>query len=336
MGSDRTEGLMAGDIVVLGSVNRDVVAEVAALPGPGETVSAARMRTNVGGKGANQAVAARLLGGRVRLVARIGDDPDARPLRDALAAAGLDVSAVRMVPGHRSGAAYITVAGAENVIVVDPGANHAWPDGLGPDLDQVRDAEVLVLQQEVPAAVNELAAATTGGRVILNAAPGRPVPATLLARCDPLVVNEHELADQTDSPPGAPSGGPRRAMAALLTRGARSVVTTLGELGAAWADGDGFGTVPAVAVAAWTAPAPVMHSSVRWPRSWPPAHGCRTRCAGRSPPRPRRCGRRAPMRPTPTAGRSGRCSTNLGRVDPPLTHDRAARAARPSSRHAAW
>lgn len=241
---------MAGDIVVLGSVNRDVVAEVAALPGPGETVSAARMRTNVGGKGANQAVAARLLGGRVRLVARIGDDPDARPLRDALAAAGLDVSAVRMVPGHRSGAAYITVAGAENVIVVDPGANHAWPDGLGPDLDQVRDAEVLVLQQEVPAAVNELAAATTGGRVILNAAPGRPVPATLLARCDPLVVNEHELADQTDSPPGAPSGGPRRAMAALLTRGARSVVTTLGELGAAWADGDGFGTVPAVAVAA--------------------------------------------------------------------------------------
>ncbi len=237
---------MAGDIVVLGSVNRDVVAEVATLPGPGETVSAERVRTNVGGKGANQAVAARLLGGRVRLVARVGDDRESEALRAGLGAGGLDVSAVRVVPGHRSGSAYITVAGAENTIVVDPGANHAWPDGLGPDLALVRSAGVLVLQQEVPAAVNDLASTACGGRVILNAAPARPVPAALLARCDPLVVNEHELADL--SGPGGPTGQPHRAMAALLGRGARSVVTTLGTRGAAWAGADGFGTVPALEV----------------------------------------------------------------------------------------
>lgn len=233
---------MGGRVVVLGSVNLDVVTEVAALPTPGETVTASRVRRNVGGKGANQAVAARLLGADVVFVARVGDDPDSERLRDGLAAAGLGVEAVRTVEGWAAGTAYIAVAGAENTIVVDPGANHAWPDGLGPDATTVASAAVLVLQQEVPDEVNELAVAATSApgtargaaRVLLNAAPSRPVPPEVLERCDPLVVNVHELADQVRDLPVDPTDVVA-AMTSLIERGARSVVTTLGSDGAAWA-----------------------------------------------------------------------------------------------------
>jgi ribokinase len=228
-------------------VNLDVVTEVAALPGPGETVTASRVRRNVGGKGANQAVAAHLLGAEVTFVARVGDDPDSDRLREGLAATGLAVDSVRTVPGEVAGSAYIAVAGAENTIVVDPGANHAWPDALGPDEPAIAAAALLVLQQEVPVEVNRLAVSATSARVVLNAAPSRPLPPELLARCDPLVVNLHELGDQTSGPGDVPAS-----MKALVERGARSVVTTLGADGAMWAaastDGIRSGKVRAVAV----------------------------------------------------------------------------------------
>lgn len=256
---------MTGRVVVLGSVNLDVVTEVEMFPAPGETVIARGTRRNVGGKGANQAVAAHRLGAAVTLVARIGDDSGSVWLRDGLAATGLDVSAVRPVAGQPAGTAYIAVTGGENTIIVDAGANHAWPDGLGADADIVVAADVLVLQHEVPGAVNELAVTAARGRVVLNAAPTRPVPPELLARCDPLVVNAHELADQLGDPVGAGvlaaavAGTDRDALVAavlagmgrLLDAGARGVVTTLGPRGAVWATADGgSGSVPAVPVEA--------------------------------------------------------------------------------------
>jgi ribokinase len=225
---------MDARVVVLGSVNLDVVTEVSALPSPGETVIASRVRRNVGGKGANQAVAAHLLGAHVAFVGRVGDDPDSDRLRDGLAGTGLDIAGLRTVAGQAAGSAYIAVAGAENTIVVDPGANHAWPDGLGPDAGTVASADVLVLQHEVPDEVNRLAVAATSARVLLNAAPSRPVPSELLARCDPLVVNVTELAEQVRDL-GVDPSDVRAGMEALLRRGARAVVTTLGADGAVWA-----------------------------------------------------------------------------------------------------
>jgi ribokinase len=233
---------MAGRVVVLGSVNLDVVTEVDALPVPGQTVTARLVRRNVGGKGGNQAVAAHRLGADVTLVARVGDDPTATLLRAGLAEAGLDSGSVRAVPGVASGCAYIAVAVGENTIIVDPGANHAWPDGLDADREVIGSADVLVLQQEVPADVNESAVqAARGARVVLNAAPSRPLPPGLLERCDPLVVNVHELADQAPGPVEA-------AMAELLRRGALGVVTTLGAAGAAWATPTASGRVDAPTV----------------------------------------------------------------------------------------
>jgi ribokinase len=245
---------VSGRVVVLGSVNLDVVTEVAALPGAGETVIATAVRRNVGGKGANQAVAAHLLGADVTLVARVGDDPNSAWLRTGLAGTGLDVSAVRPVPGRVAGTAYIAVAAGENTIIVDPGANHAWAGGLGDDVGAVEAAWVLVLQQEVPPTINELAVGTTRARVVLNAAPSAAVPPGLLERCDPLVVNAHELADQSGYPDLAAADLPVdavfAAMSELLHRGALSVVTTLGARGAAWAGAGGSGLVDAVAVEA--------------------------------------------------------------------------------------
>lgn len=247
-GVEKGRGRMSqagGVVVVLGSVNRDVVAEVAALPGAGETVIAHAVRLSVGGKGANQAVAAHRLGANVTLVARLGDDPDSVQLRTELVSVGLDVRAVRGMAGYRSGTAYIAVSGAENTIIVDPGANHSWPDGLGADTDAVASAALLVLQHEIPERINKLAVQTSSARVILNAAPSRPVSRELLSRCDPLVVNEHELADQVGS---QELSAIRPAMRALIERGARSVVATLGAAGAAWCTTDDFGQVNAIAV----------------------------------------------------------------------------------------
>ncbi|GAA4972808.1 ribokinase [Kineococcus glutinatus] len=241
---------MQGTVVVLGSVNRDVVAQVHRLPAPGETLTATAVRAQIGGKGANQAVAALRCGADVTLVARTGDDEAGSALRSGLAATGLDVSRVRAVPGTASGTAYVTTAAGENVIVLDRGANHAWqprgddPAGdVGQDLDAVRAAAVLVLQLEVPQDVVRLAALAAPGRVVLNAAPSAPLPEEVLARCDPLVVNQHELRDLSGEE--HVDTGVRR----LLARGARSVLVTLGAHGARWADGSGAGFAPAPQVA---------------------------------------------------------------------------------------
>src|SRR5690242_6873477 len=119
---------MRGRVVVVGSVNLDVVCEVERLPSAGETLAARDVRENVGGKGANQAVAASKAGAQVALVARVGSDDVGGRLRAGVAAHGVDVSRVESVADERSGTAFVTVDGSgENTIVVDPGANGVWP-----------------------------------------------------------------------------------------------------------------------------------------------------------------------------------------------------------------
>lgn len=236
-------------VVVLGSINLDIVCEVMRLPAPGETLEARAVRENVGGKGANQAVAAARVGASVTLVARIGSDDAGHRMRAELGERGLDMSLVRVVDGVRSGTAFITVdALGENTIVIDAGANAAWAEGLAHDASALRDAELVVLQHEVPAEVVREAAQLTTGRLVLNAAPARAVAADVLARCDPLVVNESELtlvSGQADVDAG---------LATLLARGAPSVVVTLGSSGARWVsgptsvDGEGRGEVGAPSV----------------------------------------------------------------------------------------
>ena len=227
--------------MVVGSVNTDIVAELDRFPRPGETLRAEQVRGNLGGKGANQAVAARRVHDDVTFIGRVGDGSQGDGVRDELAAHGVDTGLVRSVPDTATGTAFIQVAGGENTIVLDAGANDAW-DGLGEDERRVvTDAAVVVCQMEVPPSVNRAAALASRGRLVVNAAPARDV-ADLLSSCDPVVVNEHELAVLTDADT-TDAARMRSAARSLVERGAPSVVVTIGAAGAVWFTADDEGSV---------------------------------------------------------------------------------------------
>jgi sugar/nucleoside kinase (ribokinase family) len=166
---------MGGRVVVLGSLNVDLVTRVERHPRPGETVLGDGLEQLAGGKGANQAVAAAAAGASVAMVGCVGDDAGGAAYRRRLERLGIDVTGVRVCEGVPTGHAIVTVADSgENSIVVVPGANDladerevAAVDGLGPD-------DVLLVQLEVPRAVVCAAvrrAAGRGARVVLNTAP---------------------------------------------------------------------------------------------------------------------------------------------------------------------
>ncbi|MGX4736378.1 ribokinase [Kitasatospora griseola] len=219
-------------ITVVGSVNRDLVLTVQDLPRPGETVLAERFVEGVGGKGANQAVAAARLGSRVRLVARVG--ADAETILRALAAEGVDVTAVLPAADASTGIASVVVDRAgENTIVVNPGANAALTVADLPE--QLSGAgEVLLVQHEIApevVAAAVLRAREQGGTVVLNPAPARPVGSDVLAAVDVLVPNLGELATLLDvARPTGPDGARDLLERAELPCGA--VVVTLGADGA--------------------------------------------------------------------------------------------------------
>ncbi|GAA2111037.1 ribokinase [Kitasatospora saccharophila] len=220
-------------ITVVGSVNRDLVLTVEDLPRPGETVLARGFVEGVGGKGANQAVAAARLGSRVRLVARVGADGE--PIRRVLAAEGVDLDAVLTAPDAGTGIASVVVDRAgENTIVVNPGANAVLSVEDLPQWLARTPGEVVLVQHEVAAevvAAAVLRAREQGGTVVLNPAPARPVAAEVLAAVDVLVPNLGELAALLGT---APVTGP--AAARELLEGAElpcgAVVVTLGADGA--------------------------------------------------------------------------------------------------------
>ncbi|RAJ33140.1 ribokinase [Kitasatospora sp. SolWspMP-SS2h] len=220
-------------ITVVGSVNRDLVLTVEDLPRPGETVLARGFVEGVGGKGANQAVAAARLGSQVRLVARVG--ADAAPIRRVLAAEGVDLDAVLTAPDAATGIASVVVDRAgENTIVVNPGANAVLSVEDLPQWLARTPGEVLLVQHEVAAevvAAAVLRAREQGGTVVLNPAPARPVAPEVLAAVDVLVPNLGELAALLGT--GPVSGLP--AARELLERAALpcgAVVVTLGADGA--------------------------------------------------------------------------------------------------------
>jgi ribokinase len=231
-------------IVVLGSINLDVVVELDHLPVPGETIIAATARRNVGGKGANQAVAAQLAGADVEFVGRVGDDANADILRSGLDAYGVGARHLYTVEGAESGVAFINVADHDNTIVVVAGANWSWQESQDDTDALVTAADVVICQLEVPDETIERTARLTGGRFVLNAAPARQISDSVLRRCDPLVVNEHELAFLVGRQIASPSDA-LAAQSELIERGARSVVTTLGPDGAVWTGAGEQGVQPA-------------------------------------------------------------------------------------------
>jgi len=213
-----------GLVVVVGSLNVDLVTRVERHPKPGETVLGSGLERLAGGKGANQAVAASAAGAQVVMVGCVGSDEAGSAYVTRLSALGIDVSGIRTQPDHVTGHALIMVDElGENSIVVVAGANVAVTVDDLAALDLVGPGDVVLLQLEIPLLVVAAAArraSTRGARVVLNLAPYAALPPDIVALADPLVVNEHEALMLADS----------EAVPA-------SLVVTFGSAGAAW-DGD--------------------------------------------------------------------------------------------------
>ncbi len=216
-------------LLVLGSINADLVLEVDGLPRPGETVLCPGWRFAHGGKGANQAAAAARFGARVRFLGRVGSDPWGPILRQGLAEAGVEVAGLGLSQ-RPSGTAVIAVdRSGENLILVASGAN------LDVSLDQLDAAGLgpgvtLLCQNEIPLPVTLGALArarAAGARTILNLAPASSLAADALDPVDLLIVNQHEAAALLGR------RMPAEEAAAELAGPARTCVLTLGPEGAA-------------------------------------------------------------------------------------------------------
>jgi ribokinase len=222
-------------IVVVGSINMDLVTLAPRFAGPGETITGDRFLTIPGGKGANQAVAAARLGAQVAMVGNIGDDAFGQSLYDGLKAEGIDVSHVTKVDGVGSGTASITVAGGENAIVVIPAANgRVTPAQVEAARDVIRGADALLVQLEIPLDAVDATlrvAHEEGVPVILNPAPAQKLPLEWLRRVRFITPNQHELAMVL----GAPADTDFRE---LMRQAPCPVVLTRGEDGAWFRDGD--------------------------------------------------------------------------------------------------
>jgi len=241
---------MTGRVVVVGSVNVDLVARVDHLPAAGETVGDAVFDRHPGGKGGNQAVAAARLGARVVFVGAIGDDPLADEARSALAAEGVDLSELNVVPGPTGVALILVDRGGENVIAVAPGANAALSVGIvGPALERLRvgPRDVVLVGHEIPTESVRAAlaaASVAGAQTILNPAPAAGIDRSVFGLVDVLVPNRVELgqivaadARRAGRPPDAATD-PARLASSLLVASPDgppirdAVVVTLGAAGA--------------------------------------------------------------------------------------------------------
>jgi ribokinase len=238
----------ARPILVIGSLNMDLVARCDHLPRPGQTIFGSDFFTAPGGKGANQAVAAARLGARVTMAGCVGADQFGRTLLHGLRADGVACESVQEV-ARSTGTALITVDGqGANTIVVISGANMACDAALvDRALASVDGPGVLLLQHEIPEAANVhaiRAAGAAGWFSVLNPAPAKAVLPELLPSIDLIAPNETESVALTGS------SDPADSAQQLLARGARAVLVTLGAEGALYSSRDEAWRCPAVAVEA--------------------------------------------------------------------------------------
>lgn len=235
-----------GLITIVGSINADLIAHVHRHPTPGETLLGTTATVSAGGKGANQAVAAALLGAKVAMVSAVGRDAYAGPATAQLRSSGVDLRGVKEVDGP-TGLAIITVADdGENSIIVIPGAN-ATVDAnyVHSQRSVIADADIVVLQGEIPADGFASAVALASGRVVINLAPVIDVDRDRLLVADPLIANEHEaglILDQLGVP--HPNDAPAVLINQLREAGFSSVVLTLGAAGALVSDSTGLTPIP--------------------------------------------------------------------------------------------
>lgn len=246
---------MQANVVVVGSLNMDLVIRAPRLPRAGETLAGQSFTTVAGGKGANQAVAAARLGARVAMIGCVGDDAYGEQLRAALLAEQIDCQALTIRADVPTGVASIVVDdSSQNAIIIVAGGNGLLTPEVVAGFDALlMAAEVVICQLEVPVATvaHTLKRARDLGKlVILNPAPAvAPLPADWYCMIDYLIPNESEAAILTGLPVDSVTSA-NAAAAALVAAGAGKVLITLGEQGVVFADGQAFEHFPAQKVRA--------------------------------------------------------------------------------------
>jgi ribokinase len=219
-------------IVVVGSINMDLVASAAHIPAAGETILGTGFETHPGGKGANQAVAVARLGYPVQMIGQLGDDVFGQKLRDGLNTAGVDTSAVGTVPGSSGVALIIVDSAGENSIVVAPGSNaQVSPAYLDQHKQRIQSAGIVLAQLEIPLeTISHLAQLCAEASVpfILDPAPAAKLPDALFKQIAWLTPNETEAAFYLSGKQAANAASAQQ----LQAKGVGGVILKLGSNGA--------------------------------------------------------------------------------------------------------
>ncbi|KHA71819.1 ribokinase [Pseudomonas chlororaphis] len=245
---------MPANVVVIGSLNMDLVTRAPRLPVGGETLIGHSFATVSGGKGANQAVAAARLGAQVAMVGCVGNDDYGVQLRDALLAEQIDCQAVSTVEDSSGVALIVVDDNSQNAIIIVAGANGAMTPAVIDRFDAVlQAADVIICQLEIPDATVGHAlkrARALGKIVILNPAPAsRPLPADWFSAVDYLIPNESEATVLSGLPVDSLESA-ESAASQLIAMGAGKVIITLGAQGSLFANGQSFEHFPAPKVKA--------------------------------------------------------------------------------------
>ncbi|WP_226529294.1 ribokinase [Metabacillus niabensis] len=214
-------------IVVIGSINMDLVTQTNTIPKVGETVLGEKFITVPGGKGANQAVAAAKLGGDVTLLGCVGDDAFGSELKQHLQKQGVDTSHIQTMSDTSSGVAAITLSEGDNSIIVIPGANHKLRPALVQQHEQlIANADIILLQLEIP--IESVIEATELAHkhnvpVILNPAPMQELPKKLVLQSSYLTPNEHELESLLSSANLSQEEAEALKTKSIVTRGSKGI-----------------------------------------------------------------------------------------------------------------
>ena len=222
------------NILIIGSINIDLVINTDILPKLGETIHGRNFMTAYGGKGANQAVAVAKLYGKADMIGAVGNDEFGKLLKSNLDANRVNTQGVK-ISETNSGVAVITVCGGDNHIILDGGANDtvspAWIDA---NADLIKNADIVIFQLEIPMDTIIYAAKKAkefGCKVLLNPAPAAKLPDELLSYTDIIIPNEHEAAIITGYENEVD------ALKALYDDGKRNIIITLGSKGCIYNDG---------------------------------------------------------------------------------------------------
>lgn len=231
------------NIVVVGSLNMDLVVQASRLPLGGETIMGTAFHEIPGGKGANQAVAMARLGASVKMIGKVGQDGFGSSLLSTLKVDGVDTIAIESVAGQSTGVALITLQDSgENSIIVVPGANgEVRPSDIDQNRKMIQEASLLVTQLEVPIETvsHALKTAKAGGAItILNPAPAQALSQEILSHVDLLTPNETELA-LISQMPVTDMASIKKAAQALIDQGVKALVVTLGSEGSLYLNDKG-------------------------------------------------------------------------------------------------